>query len=433
MKTSFLLIAFLLPSASTLATEETSYTLLPTPWDFLAVKDQTIKTINAFIVNNIEYWDEPGFHTGIQQGRLTFFSIKDIPEEFEAPEAPNVYIKYTDAYGNLEASHKKDISQDFKTMEFVEGWNCSHSVGCTVNKGGQYTVEFGLSPDLYKDKQEIVIKDEACARVYRTIFKKGEPMTSILNITDGYPFDASLLTGEYTLDWTLAPVESPTSIIAEGNETFSLETDKPLIASTSTMNLEFGSLEPGKYVGIISSDFAPAARTFDVEVNDVLQTDISFDKEQYVIGKDKEANLKISMKYGYPYISLNSDTGKPTIIIKAELLGQDYNYEFSNEVWSNSNVDYTADISVPLNNVSFDIAKEYDWALPMNIQIVFNGRTQMEKSIVIPVVDTSGVELIDADFKSSPIYYNVYGQRVDSSYRGIVVISDGRKMLMKGY
>ena len=47
MKTSFLLIAFLLPSASTLATEETSYTLLPTPWDFLAVKDQTIKTING--------------------------------------------------------------------------------------------------------------------------------------------------------------------------------------------------------------------------------------------------------------------------------------------------------------------------------------------------------------------------------------------------
>ena len=151
-----------------------------------------------------------------------------------------------------------------------------------------------------------------------------------------------------------------------------------------------------------------------------------------MIGADNEVNLKIAMKYGYPYISLNSDTGNPTIIVTAELLGQEHIFKFSDEEWLNSNVDYTADISVPLNDVTYEIANEYDWELPLNINVVFNGLTQLEKTIEIPLADPSGIEPVNADDKSSPKYYNVFGLPVDNSYRGIVITSDGRKMLMKG-
>ena len=432
MKRPFSILAFLMASASTIAAEESSYTPLPVPWDFLAVKDLTICTNTAFIVNNMIYWDEPGFHTGIQKGSLTLFSIKEIPEKFEAPESPNTFIRFIDAYGNLTSSHEMDISDDFTTMGFVENWASSCSAGCTVNRGGQYTVEFGLAPNLFKYEQQVIIQDEACARVYDTFFKKGEQMTSTLNITGGYPFNPSSLTGEHSLVWTLASADSPEHILAKGNETFSLETEQDLMAPLATIKLEYGSLEPGKYLCSVSSDFAPASRTFDVEVYDVLQTDISMDKDLYVIGTDSEVNLQIAIKYGYPHISLNSDTGKHTIIVKAELCGEEYVFDFSDERWSNSDVDYTADITVPLNGITNDIANEYDFKLPLGIKVVFNGATQFENTVEIPIADTSGIESINADSGTMPEYYNVFGQKVDYSYRGIVITSDGRKILSDG-
>ena len=249
MKKSFSLFTFLIASAAIVAAEETAYTPLPAPWDFLAVKDQKIESATAFIGDDMIFWNGEGFHTGLQKGNLTLFSIKDIPEEVEVPESPNIYIKYTDAYGNIESSHEADMSDDFMNMEFVESWNSSRSVSCTVNRGGQYTVEFCLAPGLFKEEQQVMIKDEACARIYGTLFKRGQPMSSTLIITGGYPFDAASLKGEHSLDWNLASAESSASVLAEGHETFSLETDKPLIASTATINLDFGTLEPGKYLG----------------------------------------------------------------------------------------------------------------------------------------------------------------------------------------
>ena len=433
MKRTFSILICLIASSVTLTAEETTYASLPAPWDFLAVKDQKIKSVTAFLGNDYVFWEGEGFHTGLQEVTLTLFSTKEIPEEFDAPISPSIYLKYTDAYGNIEASHERDISDCFMMMKVLDSWEGSIGTGCTVNRGGEYTVEFGLAPGLFKEERQMTIKDEACARVYNTLFKSGEPMSSTLIVTGGYPFDTESIKGEHSLDWTLSPAGTSSSISGEGHETFTLETDKTLIAPVVNFNLDFGSLEPGKYLGSITSDFSPANSTFNVEVRDVLQTDISIEKEHYVIGTDNEVNLKIAMKYGYPYISLNSDTGKRTIRIRTELLGEEHIFDFSEEAWGDSYVDYTADISVPLNDITHDIASQSDWKLPLEIKVIFNGTTQTEKLIEIPLANTSGIESINSDDKSSPKYYNVFGQRVDSSYRGIVISSDGRKILLNAH
>ena len=433
MKKPFSTFAILIASTAAAAAEDSSFSILPAPLDFLAVKDFIIITEKAFIGNDQISWDGPSFHTGIQMGRLTCCNIKDVPDDAEAPKSPSLYIRFTDAYGNLASSHEYDLYKAFNKMGFSETLKFTEDVECAVSRGGLYTVEFGMTPELFKHEQQIIIEDEACARVYGTYFKKGEQAITALDITSGYPFEPSSLKGQRSLDWALTSAESPTLVLAGGSETFSLESDRPLIASAATVALELGSLEPGRYLCMVSSDFSPASHAFNVEVDDVLQAEVFMDKEQYLIGKDGAVDMRIAMKYGYPYISTNPDTGKPTIIVKAVLCGQEYIFDFSNEEWKDSEVNYTARISVPLTDVTYGIACEYDWNLPLDIKVIFNGATQMEKSVGIPIADSSGIESINADSRTLPKHYNLFGQRVNNSYRGITITSDGSKILTNGY
>ena len=430
---SISIFAFLTASVASIDAEASAAIPLPTPLDFIAVDTPTVKTEFAYTAaDTLAYWAEPGYHTGLQSTSFTWYNIKDIPEDFEVPESPYFFVNFVDAYSNPIAYSKIDLTFDFEKLLFVDSFISNPTVKCSILRGGEYTVEMGMAPNLYRHEECITIKDEACARVAGTRFKDNEEKTTTLYITSGYPYNPESVKGIHELSWTLTPENNPAYVIAEGGSPFSLETEQTLMAAVDSVELDFWALEPGKYHCIATSDFTPANRTFDLEILDVLKAEITKDKDHYVLGTDSEVNLQIAMTYGYPYISANEDTGKPTINVIAQLLDEEYTFDFSNEEWGKSTMDYIADIKVPLKDVTYDIAKENDWRVPLTIKVKFNGAIQAEIPVEIPIANTSGIEPIGADPTVTPTYYNVFGQPVDGFYKGIVVTSDGRKLLLRG-
>lgn len=424
--------AFLIASTAPIAAEASTAIPLPAPLDFIAVDTPTFKTEFAYTaVDTLAYWAEPGYHTGLQSTSLTWFNIKDIPEDFEVPESPYFYVDFIDAYGNSAAFSKIDLTSDFEKLLFVDSFISNPTIKCSIMRGGEYTVGMGMSPNLYRHEERITVNDEACARVSSTRFKDNEDKTTTLFITSGYPYNPESVKGIHELSWVLTPKNDPTYIIADGASPFSLETEQVLMAAVDSVEFDFWAMEPGAYHCIVTSDFTPANRTFDLEILDVLKAEITKDKEHYVLGTDSEANLQIAMTYGYPYISENEETGKPTINVIAQLLDEEYTFDFSDEKWGDSAVDYIADIKVPLKDVTYDIANENDWRVPLSIKVKFNGAIQAEIPVEISIVNTSGIESIASDSTAAPRYYNVFGQSVDDSYKGVVVTSDGRKLLLR--
>ena len=430
---SISIFAFLIASTAPIAAEASTAIPMPAPLDFIGVDAPTVKTEFAYTaVDTFAYWADPGYHIGLQSTSLTWFNIKDIPEDFEVPESPYFYVNFIDAYGNSAASSKIDLTFDFEKLLFVDSFISNPTIKCSIMRGGEYTVEMGMSPNLYSHEERITVKDEACARVSGTRFKDNEDKTTTLFITSGYPYNPETVKGIHELSWVLTPENDPTYVIADGASPFSLETEQALMAAVDSVEFDFWAMEPGKYHCTVTSDFTPANRTFDLEIVDVLKAEISKDKEHYVLGTDSEANLQIAMTYGYPYISVNEETGTPTINVIAQLLDEEYTFNFSNENWRDSAVDYIADIKVPLKDVTYDIANENDWRVPLTIKVNFNGATQAEIPVEITIVNTSGIESIGSGSAAAPRYYNVFGQSVDGSYKGVAVTSDGRKLLLRG-
>lgn len=92
----------------------------------------------------------------------------------------------------------------------------------------------------------------------------------------------------------------------------------------------------------------------------------------------------------------------------------------------------TATLKVPLDKVTADIVKEDDGKVPLEVTVNFNGRQAYQTQLELPFeTDGTGIDGITADDGCKPDvrYYNVFGLEVNSSYRGIVITSDGHKII----
>lgn len=89
---------------------------------------------------------------------------------------------------------------------------------------------------------------------------------------------------------------------------------------------------------------------------------------------------------------------------------------------------YSKSATTSLSNIC------YNCIVPISVKVNFNDKTQYEGVVDIPFKnDSSGIESVSIDNNASPSYkyYNIFGVEVDNSYRGIVITSDGRKILKK--
>ncbi len=351
------------------------------------------------------------------------------------PENPTVYCIIKDAYGNEVYSSEKNIASEFNKMKLMKNYSSTSSISVAVPRGGEYKLSLSISPDLFSYEQELLIKDEAGARVTNTKTKVNLDLCPVVSITSGYPYDPETVKGEKTLHWTVTPANEPTKIIVDQTETFELDADKPKLAAVAELALAVDDeLEPGEYIYSLTSDFAPACRTFKAYVYDIPHVEVSLNKTEYKAGEDTEATLKVVMNYGYPYIQVDASTEKNSVFMTTKLLEESKTIEYNDPAWADSEVHCTADITVSLATVIDEIVNQYKGEVPMTLLIAFNGESQYESTVIIPFTsDSSGIDDISVDKSGNAKikYFNIFGVEVDDSYRGIVISTDGHKTIRK--
>ena len=411
------------------AQETDSHTPLAGNLNFLAVKDFAIKTKYAIKGDEVQEWNEDRLHTGLLSCSFLLFNCNDIQRDIEYPDIVTLNFLAKDTEGNEVNSESVDLSSTFKKVKFSK--NFKHQCSCliAINRGGEYVASTSIDPDLYKNERAIVVYDEECMRVADKHVKVGEVLSPKLTFTSGFPYNPEDFSTEKNLTWKVARADNPSDVIAEHTENFAVTSISPKLAAEATLSLPVGELEAGKYNFTITSDYAPACRTFEATVYDVLKADVSLNQLNYSFGKDTEAKVTLDLKYGYPYITAEADE-IPTITVTTEFLNQVKHEKFSDMRWQNDPLDFAAEIDIPFKNVTKEVLDTYNGEVPLAISVSFNNQVQYETTITIPFNGYSGIIDISTDKAlQSPKPINLLGVPVDESYHGIIITSDGRKII----
>lgn len=421
-------------SAPAAHAQEEAGTPLPGDLDFLEVRNA--KVFTSFIMEDgtPKEWTGEGYHAGIQVFTFLCTNGKDIPKDFAVPANPTSYVTVRDLSGNVVAGDSKDETQTFRKLKYSKNFKYSPAISVGVFRGGEYKFTGGLSPELYTFEQDIVLPDEPGAQVSGSVVSVEDGLSPLVTITSGYPYDPQAVAGEHSLHWSVVAANAPGEVIIDETETFTLSSEIATLAAIDELHLTVPDAEPGEYIFTLTSDYSPANRTFTAKVNDVLKADVVLDKSAFVFGEDKDATLSVDLSYGYPYIALDDATGEHTVTVTTTLLGTSTSNKFSNPAWGESEMQLTKDIKVSFDEVTEDVLAEYDDKLPLDVVVYFNGMAQYSKTFDLMFEhDSAGVESVEAnDVHNGAIkFYNLFGQEVNGSYRGIVISSDCTKQLRK--
>lgn len=418
---------------SNLLAQEEQYVPLNGAFDFLAVKDLSLKTTQVYKYGEVEEWNGEGFHAGIQHLHFTLFNCKEIPQGIEVPKKVFLTCSVKDMDGNVVASTESDMTKDFNKLKFLKKLTAYANVFTGVIRGGKYVFCAEMSDGLFSYQTDLELPDEPSIQIFDKTTTVDNPLRPEIFITSGYPYIPADYSGKKHLHWQIASVDSPEEVIARNDETFELRSNTTILAAVDTLYLEVKDLVPGEYQYTITSDYAPANYSFVAKVYDVLKPVISFGKTSYVVGQSEEAEIKVEMSYRYPYVGMPaSSSGKPTVEVIVTLMGQATSVSYSDETWASSDMHCNAELKVPLGNVTEEIVKANEGKVPLKIQIKFNGNSEFEETVSMPFdYVSSGITNINTDNSGQCAikYFNIFGVEVNDDYHGIVITSDGRKFI----
>lgn len=422
--------AWMLQSSGVWA-QESEYTPLSGDFDFLAVRNIKISTIEVLDHGTMVFWDGDGLHTGTEQLRINLFNCKDIPKNIALPDDPKFICKIKDMDGNLVTEKESSVESTFNRLRFVKNLNTNFDSRQLVKRGGKYVISAEITPDLFYYETEILLPDDPCIHVFDKESTVDTLLCPQIFLSGGYPYNPSDFSGAKHLHWQIAATDAPDAVIEEKDETFE-QSESADLAPVGSVRLDVANLRPGKYIYTITSDFAPANYSFTATVEDVLDPEITLDKESYTAGESKEAIIKVDMNYGYPYVGAGSSSDKPTVTVNAVLLDEETSVSYSDEAWADSHMHCMAEVKVPLEKVTAEAVSENKGEFPLHLSILFNDTTKYETTLPLHFErGSSGIHGINADNsdKSKVRYFNILGVEVDESYRGLVIISDGKKII----
>lgn len=418
--------------ASGLRAQDAEYTLLSGDFDFLAVRNIKLSTIEVLDHGTMIFWDGDGLHTGTELLRINLFNCKAIPKNIELPDDPKFICKIKDMAGNLVTEKESSVESTFNRLRFVRNLNTNFDSRQLVKRGGKYVISAEITPGLFYYETEIILHDDPCIHIFDKESTVDTLLCPQIFLSGGYPYNPADFSGEKHLHWKIALANAPDAVIEETDETFELKSESVDLAPVDSIRLHVANLRPGKYLYTITSDFAPANYSFTATVDDVLDPEITMDRETYTIGESKEAIIKVDMSYGYPYMGSSSSSSKPTVTVSANLLGEETSVSYSDESWADSDMHCIAEVKVPLEKVTTEAVTENKGELPLHLSILFNGATKYETVLSLYFESgSSGIHNVNTDNsdKSKVRYFNILGMEVDEFYHGFVITSDGKKII----
>lgn len=411
------------------AQESIDETPLSGSLDFLAVKDFSIKTDLAFQGDDLVEWTGEGYHAGILKCRFTLYNYKEILRNAQIPEVVESIFTIKNADGVVVGSSNTDLSSSLRLMKFSKKYNTICSGMFRIIRGGEYTLSAQITPGLYSTDHLIVVKDDERVKIDKTRAKVRNFLAPELTFTSGYPYDPAAFTGEKSLSWEVISARNPANVIDRGSETFTMTSNSLKMAAEAMVALPVEGLDPGKYIFSVSSDYTPACRTFEAHVDDILKADVTLDQSQYTFGKDSEAKVSIDMQYGYPYVS-PGDNDAPTIRVTTKFLDMERSKDFSDKDWENAPLNYVAEVAVPFDEITRDFLEDNNGEVPLTIIVSFNKEKQYETTVPVTFSGFADIGNITPEAPVKQIkLFNILGIEVDNSFHGIVITSDGRKLI----
>lgn len=419
---------------STTVGQNVEYIPLAGSYDYLAVKNVIIKTTKVIEYGDPKEWHGDGLHAGLEMFGITLFTCKEIPDEVVIPENPRLIYEVSDLEGNVVMHAEQDLTETFRMLQFTSSYSTSPTHGFTILRGGEYKFKAEITPDLYTFETKVTLPDEPGMQIADNSTIVGASLQPKMTFTSGYPYEVADFVGQKHLHWTFATANDPTTAIVERDEVFELKSNTPTLAAMDSLRLDAGdNIEPGKYIYTLVSDFAPANYQFNAFVKDTFKPEISLDRNTYKVGESTEAVVTLDMNYRYPYVGSKDGFAEPTVTVSAKLLEETTSKDYSDPAWADSDMHYTATLKIPLDKVTAKVVNEYeDGKIPLEIVVKFNGAQKYETTLNLTFdTDDSGVGNVIIDNAAKPVvkYYNVFGVEVGESYHGIVITSDGRKII----
>ena len=404
------------------------------PYDFIEAHDIKFSMMQAHIGDNLVDWTGKGLHIGKVKVDYILTKVGEVPENYLAPESPEFYFQVSDMYGNPVSENIVDLKNFFNKnkLEFMTNYNSGSALG--IDRGGTYKAELSIEPNLLATQYELIIADEPCTRVVNTETRIGNPLSMTVKVSSGYPYNPSDISGTEMLNWTLYSVGDNEELteMKNGTHPIDLTNDTPLLAAVDVFDITVDDLPIGKYQFVFTSDFAGANRTVDAMVTDIAHAELSLDKEQYSLDTDKEATLHVEMSYGFPYIMPTFENPTSTVTVITCLLDEDEEHPFSNAQWETADMQLSEEITINLEGITKEISEEYDGELPLTVKIKFNRDEQYVETIPLKLSGYSAIQTTVMDNISPKIqYYNLLGNPVNADYKGILITSDGKKIIQK--
>lgn len=412
--------------------------------DFLALYNIDVHTQDVFQDDSPVAWTGEGFHAGIQAFHFELKNCDPIPKPFdvELPDEFYCYFEISDMQGDSIGRQTEDLKGRLNILQWASSFKVSRQQLLGIARGGRYVFHAGIGPDLCDYHFEADVNDEPGIRVSDKKVTVGNELHPHLSISAGYPFAEDVVANPYSLHWDLTAASGGDGVIASGDETFQLKTESQYLAPIDSLRLYVDDeLRPGKYTFTLTSDYAPANRSFAAEVTDTLRADVKFNLTRYDLKEDTGAKLTVQMDYGYPYVGLtpkmSEDEGNydptPMVIVQTTLLDEDpCETPFRNAAWENSPMELTANVEVPFSGLTSEIIEERKGEIPLKVDIKFgNGVTYFQKEYILlfEVPSETGVGIIGEEVAPEERLYTPMGLPAGENYHGIVITSRGRKII----
>ena len=339
------------------------------------------------------------------------------PKTVELPKTAEAFLALYDKNGNNVLHQNYDLTSFYymatKIPKIITLWKTK----ITYFRGGVYDYLLKLGDSDLTIKKEIVLKDEPTIRLEgTTIPKLGEPIDFNICFNTGFPYDASKLTGdekvEYTL-WSVKGKDDKEELQEIGHQSRKLtlkDNDAAILAAVDTFNIHHEDMELGYYRLQVKSDWLDYNKVFSFIVQDTLSVNVKFDKETYT-ASDEKAHFALSLRYGFPYIHQTDSGSLPKVKICgkidysaiADVTAGETTYEFEKELadekYATQGIDETNEFDIPLKEILDNCYFEGDTiTLKMKLDIEFNEAIQFTDNFKIHILNkATSVESVNGN------------------------------------
>jgi hypothetical protein len=396
-------------------------------------------------------WEKEGFHAGMQMGNTVLFTRR-ADKAYDIPDDVDMYIRLKDCYGNLLSESHKDVYGTLASIAFTDVDFTALSLKCFVEQGGEYVFECGIPWLGIEHSKEITLVDEPTVRFQDMVqLKTGSDLNGRVLFNTGYPYDRSRLTGQEKAVWRLryqAPNSKDSVDLDKGEMALTFDNSKqPRLAAIDTLKIFREKPALGQYFFEVKTDWEKEAigdmcnRIAIFQVADTLRAKATIDKEQYMLGTDKQLVVNLSLDCGYPFIHTTAPDTIPTVRIRYQITANGKrvfsdSLKIADQYLAVEPLQRNDKLVMNFDNVADSLFKNAnEMPIYVHVTVEYDGNLQYTADFKPLLLKSESTGISDRPFTNrkepDSMLFDLQGRSAGSSPTGGIYIQGGKKVIIK--